>query len=69
MDGGWTSNLSDDEPDVDPEAIALKEAGAARADAVFWNWRDTKETKQTAFRCKKKGNKTVRTWLLEVILG
>ena len=69
VDGGWTSNLPDDEPDVDPETIALKAAGAARADAVFWNWRDAKETKPTAFKCRKKGNKTVRSWLLETILS
>ena len=36
---------------------------------MFWKWRDAKETKQNAFRCKKKGNKTVRTWLLDTILG
>ena len=48
VDDGWTSNLSDDEPDVDPVTITLKEAGGRRADAVFWKWRDSTETKNSA---------------------
>ena len=41
VDDGWTSNLSDDEPDRDPDTTTLKEAGAKRADAVFWKWRES----------------------------
>ena len=69
VDDGWTSNLSDDEPDVDPVTITLKEAGGRRADAVFWKWRDSTETKNNQFKCPKRGNKPIQKWLNDTILG
>ena len=70
-DDGWNSNVEDFEPKANPVCARLGAAGAVRADAVWWKWRNATETKQATAtsKCQKRVGKPMRTWLIHVILN
>ena len=68
-DDGWNSDVEDFEPKASPVYARLGAAGAGRADAAWWKWRDATETKQATFKCQKWAGKPMRTWLIDVILN